>query len=126
MAFIVEAKFSNLYFSEVIKEEEPDIVKKKGLNNKEWKAVEIQGLKSDKDCIYKIVNDKKLLNSKYKYFLGYLNQVIRYSNLIHSDCGVLLSLNTKINIEYNGKLIRFIETPLYDTKNLKFYDKKPF
>ncbi len=124
-SFIVEAKFRNFDFIELINKESPDIIKKKKFNNLKWRAVEIEGLKSNKEFIYKIINDKKLLKSDYKDFLGILNQVNKYSSLIHSDCGVLLSLNTTINVEYNNKLIKFIETPLYDMYNLKFCDSKP-
>jgi len=121
-SFIAEAKFRNFDFGKLIKEEAPDIIKKIKFNNVKWRAVEIEGLKSDKDFIYKIVDDSQLLNSKFNNFLRILNQVNRYSSLIHSDCGILLSLNTTFNVEYNNKLIKFIETPLYDTNNLKFCD----
>lgn len=121
-SFIVEVKFRNFDFEKLIKEESPDIIEKIELTNNKWREIQIEGLKCDNDFIYKINDDNKLSHSEYNDFLKILNQLNKYSELINSDCGILLCLNNTFNVQYKNKLIRFIETPLYDTNSLKFYD----
>ncbi|HDZ19114.1 hypothetical protein LCGC14_1529600 [marine sediment metagenome] len=118
-SFIIEVKFSNFDFEVLLNKESPDIVEKIEFNNDKWRAVEIEGLKSDMEFIYNIIDDNKILRSKYGEFKKILNQVFKYSKLIPFDCGILLSLNSTFNVLYKNKLIKFVETPLYDTSTLK-------
>ena len=118
----MEVKFSNFDFEQLIKVESPNIIEKTQLTNNKWREIQIEGLKSDETFIYKITDDSKLSHSEYNVFLKILGQMNKYSDLINCDCGILLSLNTTINVQYNNKLIKFIETPLYNKKDLKFYD----
>lgn len=120
-SFIIEVKFRNFNFEELLNKESPDIIEKIEFNNDKWRTIEIEGLKSDKEFIYNIIDDNKILRSKYGEFKQILNQVNKYFKLVHFDWGILLSLNSTFNIQYKNKLIKFVETPLYDTSTLKFY-----
>lgn len=120
-SFIIEVKFRNFNFKELLNEESPDIIEKIEFNNDKWRTIEIEGLKSDKEYLYNIIADDKILSSKYGEFKQILNQVNKYSKLVHFDCGILLSLNSTFNVQYKNKIIKFVETPHYDTNTLKFY-----
>ena len=90
------------------------IIEKTSIENTEWQEMGIEGFTSSDDSAYRI-EDINCLNS---YLIGLIKQMDKYIEQMelkgHSNGGIILSPHTKMNIIYNQRLIKFIETSFYD------------
>lgn len=112
--FIVEAKFGYDNYRNIIEDQPKNVIKTMKFPKSSWCNVKIDGLETDNEEIFKIVDEKNIPYSKNYAFSKILRQIFNYSELIYSDCAVILNINTKMNVLLNNKLIRFIKTTLYD------------
>ena len=122
-SFVIDAKFRSLKnYASLLENEDESIVRKISFTRDDWRSVKISGFKPDNDVIYEILKTSEIKHSKYGDLMKILRQINEYSDLIYSDCSIILSPNVRCNILLEEKLIRFIDTPIYELGEFYFYN----